>query len=358
MIAHPLVVIAEVGDAAAVRRGDGRIVRPGAAGQRRQAAGLDIQGEDFAVGGFALPVGATVGAEVEGARIGRPGQAAAVVEVAMRQLARAAALRPDDEDVAEAGFQIALTVGAVGDAVDDLQRRRPLGALGLGQRRADLGLFAGNQDGIGQLLAVGRPTDAGRGVGQVGDADRFTRRHPAHEQLRRAALGAGDVGQARTIWRPARLAMRTGRGDQGRMTAGLDVDQPDGGTHPVGHDVGRLADIGDLPAVRADLGVGGDLHAEQVLRGEQAAVGGRQAGRGGRLDGGLRHRGRMGAEDQGAGRPGELVHMKPPLVWRDHRKARGGGKIGKGPPERIRRPFFIRVPKKSQNLKLARSSSV
>ncbi|MNE28816.1 hypothetical protein D3C87_1695080 [compost metagenome] len=70
MIAHPLIVIADIGDAAAVGRDDGRLIRAATIGQGRQGAGADVQGIDFAVGGFALPVGAAIGAEVEGGGIG------------------------------------------------------------------------------------------------------------------------------------------------------------------------------------------------------------------------------------------------------------------------------------------------
>ncbi|MNC72833.1 hypothetical protein D3C75_1239440 [compost metagenome] len=55
-----------------------------------------------------------------------------MVEVALGQLARAAAVGGGDEDLTIARLQIALAVGAIGNGVDDFQRRGPLCAFGFG----------------------------------------------------------------------------------------------------------------------------------------------------------------------------------------------------------------------------------
>ncbi|MND80785.1 hypothetical protein D3C80_725630 [compost metagenome] len=318
VIAHPLIIIADIGDAATVGRDDGRLVRASAVGQGGQDAGAGVQGIDFAVGGLALPVGAAIGAEIEGGGIGRPGQIAAVVEVALGQLARPAAVGGGDEDLTIARLQIALAVSAIGDGVDDLQRRRPLGAFRLGQGRAQAGGLAGDQNRIGQLGPVRRPADSRGRVGQAGDAHGLARGDPAHEQLGAAALGCRDIGDARAVRGPARLAVGPGGGDQRRLLARARVDQPDRRPHPVGHDVGGLAHIGDARSIRADLRVRSHFEAEQVL--------GLETGGFGRKRRRLRH-GRRGQQGQGAAGPDGFRHSAfPPLERRDHRYDEGGGK--------------------------------
>ncbi len=53
------------------------------------------------------------------------------------------------------------------------------------------------------------------------------------------------------------------------LLAGRHVDSPDLGAILVGHHVRGLADIGDFPAVGADLGVARGAEVEQVASGKE-----------------------------------------------------------------------------------------
>jgi hypothetical protein len=62
--------------------------------------------------------------------------------------------------------------------------------------------------------------------------------------------------------------MRAGARHQRFLPAGRDVDQPDAGPEAIGHHVRAHPDIGDAPAVGADLRIGRVGDVEQVAAGK------------------------------------------------------------------------------------------
>src|SRR4051812_16931735 len=130
------IVIAEIRNLFSVRRYDGRVVRTLARGKRRERAAFDIDAEDFAVLRIAFPVCAAVRGEHDAPAVRREGQRAVVVELALGELPGSATLGRDDEHVLIARLEVALAIDAIHHRIDDLDRRRPLRALGLlGWRR-------------------------------------------------------------------------------------------------------------------------------------------------------------------------------------------------------------------------------
>ena len=268
LVGAALVVETGVSDLPSIR-GDRRLaVGTHAIGERADLVGGHVERVDLAVHRLPLPIGRAVAAEIESPSVARPGERAAIVVGSVAQLARRAAVGRDQIDLLVAGAQIALAVGPVGHRGDDLERLGPLRAFGPRRRRPEPRALVGDEHRVGDLAAVGRPGDAARRVGQAGDPHRLAGRHPAHEHLGPSALGGRDEGEPVASGRPARLAVRAGAGDQGRLLAAARIDQPDRGAEAVGHDVARAADISDPAAVGADLGIGGDLEVEQVARGE------------------------------------------------------------------------------------------
>ncbi len=103
-----------------------------------------------------------------------------IVVGAEGQLARRAAERIDDEDMIEAGLDVAGAVGAVGHLVDHFERFGPFRALGLGRRRAELGAVVGDIQEVSDAGAVGRPFDRLRAIGQAGDPVFISRQDHAY----------------------------------------------------------------------------------------------------------------------------------------------------------------------------------
>ena len=264
-IGHRLVVIAKVGDLPSVRR-DLRIgIGTVAVGQRGNRARGHVDRIDFAVDAAQLPVLVAIAADKDGAPVGRPFEPAAVIAVAMGQLARRAADRIDEEDLRETGREIAGPVIAIGHAVDDLRSRLPLGAFGRRKRRAELERFGRDVGRKGDALAVGRPCQRLRRAGQGRDVRALPAGHPAHVQFGPAPAVGRDIGEAIAAWRPARAGMRAFSRHQRRFRPARHVDHPDRGNRGIGHDIVGPAHIGDALAIRADLRIGRHAEAEQVL---------------------------------------------------------------------------------------------
>ena len=268
--AMALVVEAEVGDLPAVRRNGGGDVGADAGGQLGERSVGDGGRIDLALLRVALPVLVAVGGEVDQLAVVAEVDGAAVVILAEGELARGAAVGGDHEQVAVAVLQVAGAVGAVGDAVDDLQRVGPLGAFGLAQRLAERLALVFHQHDECQRLAVRRPGDVVGGIRQRRDLGRAPGPHPADVELRPTRAG-GDIGQPRPIRRPARGDIVAIVGGQRRLHAGDRVDQPERGAAIVDHHVLGGAHIGDGAAVGADLRVAGGADAEDVGALEGAA---------------------------------------------------------------------------------------
>ncbi len=201
-ISAQFVVEAKVSDLAAVGRNERARVGTVAVGKRADPAARHVERIDFAFDRIAFPVGAAVGSEIECAAIARPTERAAVVIGPESELARRAAGRGNEENLLEARLDIALAIGAIGEEVADLERFGPFRALGLVRGgAAELRPFVLDQHRIGDRAAVGRPGDARRAGGQTGEAYRLAAVHPAHPELRAAALGRGE-GEAFAVGRP------------------------------------------------------------------------------------------------------------------------------------------------------------
>ncbi len=237
LIAAQLVVEAEVGHQLTVRRDLGLPVGAIAVGELGQPAVGHVQAEHLGVQGVALPVLAAVGGEQDGLAVRRPAEFSAVLISPEGELARRAAVGPHHEHLGEAGLQIPLRVLAVVQPGDHLQGIGPGRALRLGQRRSEGLALIGHQHGEGDQLAVRRPGDVVRGLGQVGDLGRLARRHPAHIELGPVAFGGGDIGQALAVGRPARMGMRARSRGQRRLAPRRRVHQPDRAARLVGHRV-------------------------------------------------------------------------------------------------------------------------
>ena len=278
LIGPLVIVIAGIGDQPAVGGGRGLAVRTVAAGQRGDPRGCHVERIDFGIGGIALPVFVTIGAEQDGASVRRPREGAAVTIGAVAQLARRASIRGDDENLIVTRLQIAAAVKPVDDGVDHLEIIGPASAFGTGLRRAKPRRIIGHEHRIGDLASVGRPGDRARRFGQAGDPRGFAIGHPADIKLRLAALGRGHISEAVAGRGPVRLARRAGAGGDRHLSPALRVDQPDRRPVSVGHDVARMADIGDPPPVGADLRIARGLQVEQVARRETrvGAGGGRR----------------------------------------------------------------------------------
>ena len=213
------------------------------------------------------------------------------------ELARRAAGRGDEKDFFEAGLDIALPVGAIGEEVANLERFGPFCAFGFVRRSAaEFRPFVLYQHRVGDRAAVGGPGQARRAGRKSSQAHRFTAVHPAHPELRAATFGRGE-GEALAVGRPARRKGAAAAPGNRRFLARRRVDQPDRADRAVGHDVVRATDISDVAAVGADLRVGGDRQVEQVGAGEAAF--GAFAGA---ADGGSRCGGRCAGFGGGSGR--------------------------------------------------------
>ncbi len=180
-----------------------------------------------------------------------------------------------------AGLEVTAFVGAIDDIGDQLERRRPLGAFGLRRRFAEPRLLVGRKHRERDPLAVGRPGEVARRIGEIGDLRRLAALQPAHEQLRPAAFRRRNVRDAIRGRRPARLRVRAGGRDERALLAAFRVDQPDRLPAAICHDVERHAHIGDLAAVGTDLRIVRQLQGEQIAALEQAV---RRIGRRGPAD--------------------------------------------------------------------------
>jgi hypothetical protein len=249
-----------------VRRDGGIEVRSLPAGDRAHGAAGEVDPVELAFLRFSLPVFVPVRAHHQRAPVGGEVDTSVVIELAEGHLPRRSAGRRNDEYVGEARLEVALAVGAERDPVDDLERRRPLRPFGLGRRGgAKPGPLVGHDHRVGDRSAVGRPGQVGGAVRKAGQPRSFAALHPAHEELRSAALRRRYIGEAGAVGRPPGRHMRARPGNQRLLRPAGDVDQPDGRAHPVGHHVGRPADISDAPPVGADLRIGRDRQAEQIL---------------------------------------------------------------------------------------------
>ena len=304
------VVEAGVGDPAAVRRD--RHVAVGAvalgesadlAARRRHLVDLGVEGP---IGG----VGVAVGGEDQALGVGRPGEAAVVVHVAVGDLVGSAALGGQDEEVGSAALEVALTVEAVDQPVDHLDLGAPVGALGgLRHEREGRLRFVGHEGGEGEQAPVGRPGELARAVLERREARGRTRVQVEHPDLGPMVVGLArrprDVSEALAVRRPARRARVHLRVGERPETRAVDADDPQAAAGPVGHPVEAGAHEDHPLAVGRDPRVPGPFEVEDVLEPEA-----RRCGRGPfirRLQAGGRgedHRqaGGRGEGGQGAGR--------------------------------------------------------
>ncbi len=196
------------------------------------------------------------------ARLG-PILVAAIREVAVADLARGAAFRGNDENLHEAGFQIARAVEAIDEAIVGGGWIGPFGSRGRRGKIGDVRTFAENERGEGEHFSVGRPFDGVGRLIEIGDAGGLSRVHPANIDLL-LAVGVGKIGEARAVGRPARGSVVVIAGGQRAMIGAVGIDDPEIGVAAVGHGIGEAAHVDDFFAVGRDLGIGGQLELKFV----------------------------------------------------------------------------------------------
>ena len=174
----------------------------------------------------------------------------------------------------EALLHVADAVLAVMEILHDPRRGRPLRALRrLGERDAPW-CRVGRQHHERDRFAVGRPPRIGRLLSDPRDLRGSALGiHPSDEQLRPLGLPVGQIEDARTVRRPARVAAL----DEEPVVRAVGVHDPQRRLPFVFDLVHPAARVHDLGAVGRDLGIGHLLPVEVMVHGEQG-VGGRFLG--------------------------------------------------------------------------------
>ena len=101
LVAQPLIVEAKIGDVLAVGRYHRVCVGPAAVGERMNRTIRKIHAIDFAVERLVVPIGPSIGGDENALPSALHAGGAVMVEVAVRELARRAAVRRNDEELAE-----------------------------------------------------------------------------------------------------------------------------------------------------------------------------------------------------------------------------------------------------------------
>ena len=180
-----------------------------------------------------------------------------------RELPRSAPLGRHHEDVRVAVLEVTAAVRAVPQLVDDDRRSGPLRTVRLrrhlGEGRRGLRHEHRHRDPV----AVRRPCDTARRLGDVRELGRLSRVHPTQEDLSRAVFGP-YVQQTVSVRGPTRGADPVRSVRERPVIGPVGVDHPKGRTAPIGHDIEATAHVDDARAVRRDPGIGCDLHLEYV----------------------------------------------------------------------------------------------
>ena len=178
-------------------------------------------------------------------------------------LARRAAIGCDHEDVHVAGRHFPDMVEPEGQLVGVFRRRRPVGAGGRRRHLANHQRRFRDEPRERDTAAVGRPGDVARRQRIAGNGRRVPRIHPAHMDLRAAAL-VGKIGEPLSARRPARAVRLVLASDQRPVVGPIRVHDPDVLVTAVGHHVVEMTHVGDALAIRRDLRIGCVFQLENV----------------------------------------------------------------------------------------------
>ena len=264
LVGEHLVVIAAIGDALAVRRDDGGIVRPVAGRQGTDGQVRQFQRVNLALDRIHLAVFGQVAGD-EQRIIVQPGRALHR-RLAGRHLTRRAAVHRQHEHLVGAVGQVARAIGAEGDVVEHLHRIAPGRALRLFRRRCETRVLGGHQHREGDGLAVRRPDRFGGPLQELREGKAAAGVEIQHPDFRARGIHR-RVDEARAIRRPARRR-GGGAGDQRAMLAAGDVNRPQLPHIAVGEPVHGMAHIDDGLAVRRNLRISGILDVEHAVRRE------------------------------------------------------------------------------------------
>ena len=181
---------------------------------RELAHGAIRHGEfvDFRIQVFVRLFGMVVGRDNEVFAVGRPHRlgwpklGAAIGEISAGDLARSAAFRRNQEQLHEAGLEVAGAIEAIDEPVVGLRWVGPLRTL---RRSGEIGNarpLGGHQRCKRNHFSVRRPVDGTRRLLEVCDPRGLAAIHPAHIDLR-VAVFAGEIRDARAIGRPSRRSV-------------------------------------------------------------------------------------------------------------------------------------------------------
>ena len=184
LVGMALVVEAEPGQLLAVG-GKGRLaVGTLALGQAGHRAVADRHAIQLAVERLVFPVVIEVGRYDQCLAVARPCRPAIEIVLAAGDLARRAAFGRDHEHMRVTGVDVAAAIDPVDDAVDDLDRRCPFGALRCLRHGRHLRVLGRHAHRERQPLTVRRPAQVARRLGQFADARGLAAVHPVHLDLR------------------------------------------------------------------------------------------------------------------------------------------------------------------------------
>ena len=272
MAGEALVVEARVGDPAAIGRHGRAGVGALAVGQRGHGARRQVDGVDLGVVVEVLGVGLPDARHVDGPPIGGP-PGVVVGELAVRDLARRASrCRVECEGVRVALLDRAFAVPGPGQTVHNRRALRPLGAARpLRELHGQDRVLVGHEHREGELLAVGRPREAGGGLLDVRQLRQLARRHPQHVNLGRAVT-VREERDPRPVGRPhGRRVAPAAAGELAQARAGR-VDNPDVAPPLVFQLVHPAAREDNLGAVRRDGRARDGLHVHEGVLVEDALL--------------------------------------------------------------------------------------
>jgi hypothetical protein len=264
LVTQLAIVESDVGKALAIRRQHRIDIGTIARGERHGLAAVHIHAVDLSFDRLELPIRIAIGHHVERLAIAAP-QRPAMVEIALRHLARRATFGGQHEHLIEARLDVTGPVEAVAEPIDQLHFGRPLRAFRLGRQAGERLGLACHLHRERKAATIRRPREPTGRLGELGQYRGLSGIHPAQPDLGRT-VARGNPGDAAAIGRPHRGAVAARPAGQRPVSRAVGVQQPQMAAAAILHDVELVALVHDALAVRRQRRIVGPLQIEHVAR--------------------------------------------------------------------------------------------
>ena len=269
LIGLQLVIIAEIGDAAAIGGDNRRKIGAVALGQGRHRLALQVDAIDFAFDRIKIGILGLV-ARHQQSIIAQPLRRVETI-FAMCHLPRCAAFRTQGENLGLALCEIAGTVKTEDQIVDDADGLGPIRSLRTFGRLRKGCALVGDQHGKGDAFSIRRPDRGSGSLFQLGQGKADPAVLIAQPQIG-PAVGRGQVDQTFAVRRPAHRRTGAFAADQRPLAAAARIDGPQVAHDLVGEPVHRLAGVDYGGAVGGNLRVVGIFEIKHALGREPPGV--------------------------------------------------------------------------------------